>query len=155
VCVNNSVDDRCGRSYRSQHGGHELVRLLGLHEAAHLEHANGQAGYHGRVLGQRLLQHLAVLFVVFKRLDLGHATEALKGAQVRLVYVGEMRVGYHDVGQRLDVAQTVCKSAGLSKVVESLHVLGTLSGAPADSSWPSRLVATRSASSQRRSAGAS
>jgi hypothetical protein len=99
VCVNKSFDDTCGMSYRSQHGGHELVRLLGLHEAAHLEHANGQAGYHG------------------------HATEALKGSQVRLVYVGEVRVGHDDVGQRLDVAQTVGKPVGIQHGAGSLHIL--------------------------------
>jgi hypothetical protein len=113
VCVSNSSNDTRGMSYGSQHGGHELVRLLGLHEAAHLEHANGQAGYHGRMFGQRLLQHLAVLFVVLERLDLGHATEALKGSQVRLVYVGEVRVGHDDIGQRLDIAQTVGKPTGI------------------------------------------
>jgi hypothetical protein len=123
VCVNKSFDDTCGMSYRSQHGGHELVRLLGLHEAAHLEHADGQAGYHGRVFGQRLLQQLAVLFVVVERLDLGHATEALKGSQVRLVYVGEVRVGHDDVGQRLDVAQTVGKPVGIQHGAGSLHIL--------------------------------
>lgn len=103
------------RPYRSQHCGHELVRLLGLHEAAHLQHANGQAGYDGGVLGQGLLQHLAVLLVVLERANLGHAAKALKGAQVRLVHMGEMRVGDDDVGQSLDVTKAVRQSTFFSK----------------------------------------
>ena len=51
-------------SYRSQHGVDELVRLLGPHQGPHLEHANGQPGYDGGVLSQRLFQHLAVVVVV-------------------------------------------------------------------------------------------
>jgi hypothetical protein len=108
-------------SYRSQHSSHKLVRLLGLHEAAHLEHANGQAGYYGRVLGQGLLEYLAVVFIIFERADLGHATKALKGAQVRFVHMCEVRVRYYDVGKRLYVAKTVRKSNGFS--AKSHHLL--------------------------------
>jgi hypothetical protein len=67
-------------NYRSQHSGHEPVRPLGLHEATHFQHTNSEAWYHRRMLGQGLLQHLAVLVVVLERLDLGHAPEALEGS---------------------------------------------------------------------------
>lgn len=101
-------------SYRSQHGGHELVRLLWLHEAAHLEHANGKAGYYRRVLRQRLLQHLAVFLVVLEGANFRHASKALKRAQVGLVDMGEVGIGYYHVWQRLDVAQPVCKPTWLA-----------------------------------------
>lgn len=101
--------------YRSQHRRHELVRLLGLHQPTHFEHADGQARYHGGMLGQRLFQHLAVLLVVLQRPNLGHFSEALKGSQVRLVDVGKVRVRYHDVGQGLDVTQAVGKSTVLQQ----------------------------------------
>jgi hypothetical protein len=104
-----------GGSYRSQHRGHEFVSLLGLHEATDLEHADGQAGYHGRVLGQGLLQHLAILFIVLQRPDFRHATEALKGSQVRLVDMGKMGICYYDVGQGLDVAEAVRQSTFLQQ----------------------------------------
>jgi hypothetical protein len=105
-----------GRSYRSQHCGHKLVRLFGLHEPTDLENANGQAGYDGRMLGQGLLQHLAVLLVVFQRANFGHATEALKGAQVRLVDMGKMRVRDDNIGEGLDVAEAVRQSTSFSTV---------------------------------------
>lgn len=101
--------------YRSQHRRHELVRLLRLHQPTHFEHADGQARYHGGMLGQRLFQHLAVLLVVLQRPNLGHFSEALKGSQVRLVDVGKVRVRYHDVGQGLDVTQAVGKSTVLQQ----------------------------------------
>jgi hypothetical protein len=59
------------------------------------------------MLGQRLLQHLAVLLVVFQGPDLVHAAESLESAQVRLVDVGEVGVRYDDIWQRLDIAETV------------------------------------------------
>jgi hypothetical protein len=147
----------CSKSYRSQHSSHELVRFLGLHETAHLEHANGQARYHSRVLGQGLLEYLAVVFVVFERADLGHTTKALKGSQVRLVHMCEVRICYYHVGQRLNVAETVRKSTGCS--AKSSHatlpgLLCTWSGARVDNSWPSRSIATRSECAQRKSTGA-
>lgn len=67
-------------SYRSQHCRHEFVRLLGLDEAAHFQDTSGQAGNDGRMLGQRLLENLAVLLIVFERAYFGYATEALKGS---------------------------------------------------------------------------
>jgi hypothetical protein len=106
-------------SYRSQHGVDELVRLLGPHQGAYLEHANGQPGYDGGMLPQRLFQHLAVLVVVIERANFWDATEALKGAQVQLVDVGEVRVGDDDIRQRLDVTQTVGYPTGL-QLVQSL-----------------------------------
>ena len=85
----------------------ELVRLLGPHQGAHLEHANGQSGYDGGMFSQRLLQDLAVVVIVVERADLWDAAKALKGTQIQLVDVGEVRVGDDDIGQRLDIAQTV------------------------------------------------
>lgn len=96
--------------YRSQHGGHELVRLLGLHEAAHLEHADSQAGYDGGMLRQGLLQEVAVLLVIFQRAYLGHSAKALEGTQVRLVDMGEVRVCNNDVWQGLDITQAMRES---------------------------------------------
>lgn len=101
-------------SYRPQHRVHELVRLFGPHQAAHFEHANGEAGDDGGMLLERLLQDLAILVVVLERADLGHAAESLKGAQVQLVDMGEVRVGDDDIGQRLDVTQAVGDSTGAS-----------------------------------------
>jgi hypothetical protein len=108
-------------SYRSQHRSGELVRLLGPHQGTHLEHTDGQSGYDGGMLTQRLFQHLAVLVVVVKGANFGDATETLKGAQVQLVDVGEVRVGDDDVRQRLDVAQTVCYPAGLQLVAHDIR----------------------------------
>jgi hypothetical protein len=97
------------RLYRSQHGGHELVRLLSLHEASHFKHTNRQAGYDGRMLSQRLLQHLAVLVIVLQRSYFRYAAKALECSQVRLVNMGEMGVGDDDIWEGLDIAQTVRK----------------------------------------------
>ena len=66
------------------------------------------------MLLERLLQDLAILVVVLERADLGHAAESLKGAQVQLVDMGEVRVGDDDIGQRLDVTQAVGDSTGAS-----------------------------------------
>ena len=68
------------RPYRSQHGGHELVRLLSLHQAPNFENTNGEAGYDSGMLGQRLFQHLAVLLVIFQRFYLRYAAEAFESA---------------------------------------------------------------------------
>jgi hypothetical protein len=62
------------------------------------------------MLGQCLFQNLAVAIVVLDCANLGDATEALKGAQVGLVYMGKVGVGDDNVGQGLDIAQTVGKS---------------------------------------------
>jgi hypothetical protein len=141
--------------YRSQHRRHKLVCLLGLHQAAHFQHADGQARYHGGMLGQGFFQHLAVLLVVLQRPNLGHFSEALKSSQVRLVDVGKVRVCYHDVGQGLDVTQAVGKSAVLQRgLAWLLPVLSTSWGARVGSSSQSQSDATRSRSSQRRSADA-
>jgi hypothetical protein len=67
-------------AYRSQHGGHELVRFLWPHEATHFEHANGEAGYNGRMFVQSLLEYFTVLFIVLERSDFGHAAKAFKGS---------------------------------------------------------------------------
>jgi hypothetical protein len=97
------------RLYRSQHGGHEFVGLLGLHEASYFQHTNREAGYDGRMLSQRLFQHLAVLVIVLQRSYFGHAAKALESSQVRLVDMGEMGVGDDDIWEGLDIAQTVRK----------------------------------------------
>ena len=62
------------------------------------------------MLCQRFFEDFAVTVVVFNCANFGDATEALEGAQVGLVYVGEVGIGDDDVGQSLDVAQTVGKS---------------------------------------------
>jgi hypothetical protein len=62
------------------------------------------------MLRQCLFQDLAVAIVVLDCTNLGDATEALKGAQVGFVDMGEVGVGDDDVGQGLDIAQTVGKS---------------------------------------------
>jgi hypothetical protein len=90
--------------YRSQHGGHELIGILSLHEAAHLQYTNRQTGYDSCMLGQRLLQDLAVFVIVLQRSYLRYATEALEGSQVRLVDVGEMGVGDDNIWEGLDIA---------------------------------------------------
>jgi hypothetical protein len=94
-------------AYRSEHGVHEPVRLLGLHEPLHLEHANGQTGYNGGMLFERLFQYFAIAIIVIQRPDLLDTTEALKGSMIELVDVGEVRVGDDDIGESLDVAQTM------------------------------------------------
>jgi hypothetical protein len=68
------------------------------------------------MLGQCLLEHLAVAVVVLDGSDLGDATEALKGAQVRLVDMCKVGVRNDDVGQRLDVAQAVGKPTLLEAI---------------------------------------
>jgi hypothetical protein len=65
---------------------------------------------------QCLFEHLAVAVIVVDGADLGDSAKALKGAQVRFVYVGEVGIGDDDVGQGLDIAQAVGKS-GLSEMM--------------------------------------
>jgi hypothetical protein len=59
------------------------------------------------VLGERLLQQLAVVVIVLERPDLLYAAEALEGSVVELVDVSEVGVGDDDIGEGLDVAQTM------------------------------------------------
>jgi hypothetical protein len=75
------------------------------------------------VLCQCLFQNLAVAIVVLDCANLGDATEALKGAQVGLVYMGEVGVGDDNVGQGLDIAQTVGKSR-VSGLQARVHLRG-------------------------------
>lgn len=99
------------KSYGAQHGRHELVGFLWLDEASHLQDACCETGYDGRVLGQRLLEHLAILVIVLQRAYFGYATKALKGAQVGFVDMGKMGIGDDDVGQGLDIAKTMGEPA--------------------------------------------
>jgi hypothetical protein len=61
------------------------------------------------MLCQRFLEDLAVAVIVFDCANLGDATEALEGAQVGFVYMGEVGIGDDNVGQSLDVAQPMGK----------------------------------------------
>ena len=69
-------------AYRAQHGVHELVRLLGPHETSDLEHTESQPGDDGGMLGQRLLQDLAIGIVIFEGTYFWDTAEALKGSEV-------------------------------------------------------------------------
>ena len=134
-----------GQTYRSQHSGHELVCFLRCHEAANLKDANGQARDDSGMLGQGLVEHLAVSLVVLKRADGGNATEAFEGTQVELVNVGQVGIGNDDVGQRLDIAQTVGKPGDALAVLLEEGTVGrpTAWAARGGSSWPSRGGAIR------------
>lgn len=63
------------------------------------------------MLGQSLLENLAVLVIVLQCAYLGYATKALKGSKIRLVDMGEMGVGDDDIGQGLDVSEAMGQSA--------------------------------------------
>ena len=142
-------------AYRSQHGVHKFICLVGLHEAAHLQDANGQPRYHSRMLLERIFEYLTIPIIILERADLGNATKALEGSKIELVHVGEMGVCNNNIRQRLHVAQTVRDPTAPQYHCYTgfnVRACGTLWAARVCSSWPSRATATPSSSGQRRSA---
>lgn len=85
-------------SYRSQHGVHEFVRLLGPHQATHFKDTQGQTGDDSGVFRQCLLQYLAIFLIVVEGANFWNAAKTLKGTEVLLVDMGEMGVRNDDIG---------------------------------------------------------
>lgn len=102
-------------TYRTQHCRHEFVCLVRLHEVAHLEHANRQAWYDGSMFLQGLLQNFAVPVIIFDGSNFGDTAKALESLQVGFVHVGEVGVRNDDIGESLNIAQTVCESGSFSR----------------------------------------
>jgi hypothetical protein len=84
-------------SYGPQHGVHEIVQLIRLHQVARLQHPDGQTWYDGGMFFQSLLQYLAVTVVIFDGSNFRHTSKALESLEVRLVHVGKVWVRNNDV----------------------------------------------------------
>ena len=65
------------------------------------------------MLLERLLQHLAVLVIVFQRPYFGNAAKALECSEIEFIYMGEVGVRDDHVGECLDVTEPVCYSVAI------------------------------------------
>ena len=91
------------RSYRSQKGVHEFVHLCGLHQILTLQDSHRKPGNDGQVFLKVLADKSAVTIVIFYCPNVWKSSEHLESLVIQFIYVGDMRIRYNHVGQRLHI----------------------------------------------------
>lgn len=107
MLVSYEIDGILTITYRSQKGVHQPVHLVRWSEVATLQHSHRQIWNCNQMLSQHFFESLTEHIIVLQASNLRDYPELLKGFVVEFVYKGDMGVGNHNVGQLLDVPQTM------------------------------------------------
>ena len=80
------------------------------HQALTFQNPHGQVWDHGEVLFESLPENIAVVVIVIQSPNLWHCAKPLKSLVVKLVYVGQVRVGQDNVGEFLHIPKAMGES---------------------------------------------